>query len=86
MDSNFIPDGVCNDSQNHLLSRKNGETLSVTAIAELKDTAKCNIIVKGQASTDKYQAAIDRWNRNGIKEAVRHFSLWGTEVVLIICV
>lgn len=86
MDSNFISNSACNDSQNHLLSRKNGETLSVTAIAELKDTARCNIAVKGQASADEYQAAIDRWNRNGIKEAVRHFSLWSAEVVIIICV
>ena len=54
MDSNFVSNGAGNDSQNHLLSRKNGETLSATAIAELKDTAKCNIVVKGQASADEY--------------------------------
>jgi hypothetical protein len=86
MDSNFVSNSACNDSQNPLLSRKNGGPLSVTAIAELKDTAKCNIVVKGQASTDEYEAAIDRWNRNGIKEAVRHSSLWSAEVVIIICV
>jgi hypothetical protein len=86
MDSNFVSSGACNDNQNHLFSRKNGETLSATAIAELKDTAKCNIVVKGQTSADEYQAAIDRWNRNCIKEAVRHFLPRSAEVVIVICV
>ena len=95
MDSKFVSNAISNDDHNDSLGRtlhdtqlrrKNGEILSATAIAELKDTVSCNIVVRGQASADEYRAAIDRWNHNGIKEAVRHTSLRSAETVILICV
>ena len=63
---------------------KNGDIIPAAAITELKDTVKGSMVVQGQASASEYLAAIDRWNQNGIKEAVCHPSTSNIEAIISI--
>jgi hypothetical protein len=54
-----------------LLSR-GGQEIPKSIIDELKAGIKCDIVVKGEASAEVYNAAIDRWNKASVKEAVRY--------------
>lgn len=47
-----------------------GEILPESAIKELKSAVKCEVLFKGEASEEAYLAAIDRFNKGGIQEAV----------------
>ena len=50
--------------------RRNGEVLQEQAIKQLKSAVKCEVIIKGEASEGEYLAAVDRWNKGRIEEAV----------------
>jgi hypothetical protein len=52
-----------------LLNRKQ-QLLPESAIQELKAVVKGEVIVRGHAPEDVYRAAIDRWNKAWIQEAV----------------
>lgn len=52
------------------LLRRNGELLPSTAFSELKSVVKGQVVVKGEAPEDIYQAAIHRFNNVVIEEAV----------------
>lgn len=84
MDPHFVANRISNDLSNGSLSSvphdtrpyfKHGDIISAIAITELKDAIKSSMVVQGQASAGEHRAAIDRWNQNGIKEAVRHSSM-----------
>jgi hypothetical protein len=49
---------------------RNGEVLPATAIEELKTSLKCQTLLKGEAPEEIYRAAIDRFNKAIIDEAV----------------
>jgi hypothetical protein len=93
MDSHFVESRVSNDISNGSLSSvpldaqpyfKHGDIISAAAITELKDAIKSSMVVQGQDSAGEYRAAIDRWNQNGIKEAVRHSSMCSTKATISI--
>lgn len=50
--------------------RRNGEVLPEQAIKELKSALKCEVLFKGEALEEAYLAAIDRFNKGRIQEAV----------------
>jgi hypothetical protein len=52
-----------------IVSRK-GEVLSIATIQELKDAVKCKVMLKGEADEELYRAAIDRYNKAWVAEAV----------------
>ena len=52
-----------------IVSRK-GEILPESAIKKLKSMVKCEVLVKGEASEETYLAAIDRFSKGRIQEAV----------------
>jgi FAD/FMN-containing dehydrogenase len=54
-----------------ILDRKQ-QLLPEIAIQELKLSVKGEVIVKGEAPDDVYRAALDRWNKAWIQEAVSH--------------
>jgi hypothetical protein len=56
-------------SQLHIVGR-NGQVLPSEAILQLKDAVKCEVLFKGEASEENYLAAIDRFNKAAIQEAV----------------
>ena len=58
-----------NAQEIHIL-RKNGDILSQGAIKELKSSIKGQVIIKGEGPDDTYRAAIDRFNKACISEAV----------------
>jgi hypothetical protein len=58
-------------AQNIKIVRRNGEALPETAIKELKAAVKGEVLFKGEAEEEVYRAAIDRFNKGGIQEAVR---------------
>jgi hypothetical protein len=58
-------------AQNINIVRRNGEALPETAIKELKAAVKGEVLFKGEAEEEVYRAAIDRFNKGGIQEAVR---------------
>ena len=58
-------------AQNIKIVRRNGEALPETAIKELKVAVKGDVLFKGEAEEEVYRAAIDRFNKGGIQEAVR---------------
>lgn len=58
-------------AQNIKIARRNGEALPETAIKELKAAVKGEVLFKGEAEEEVYRAAIDRFNKGGIQEAVR---------------
>lgn len=53
-----------------ILSRKK-ELLPETAIQELKVAVKGEVLIKGEAPDEAYRAALDRWNKAWIQEAVK---------------
>lgn len=52
-------------------ARVNASTLSKHDLQALKDSVKGQVIIKGEASKEDYEAAIKRWNEVYIAEAVR---------------
>jgi hypothetical protein len=52
-----------------VVNRK-GDILPESAIKELKSAVKCDVLIKGEAGEEAYHAAIDRFNKGGIQEAV----------------
>lgn len=53
----------------HIVCRT-GAVLDEDALARLKASVKGEVVIKGEADEDVYRAAIDRWNKAGIDEAV----------------
>lgn len=49
---------------------RNGEVLSATAVDELKTAFKCETLLRGEAPEETYRAAIERFNKAVIEEAV----------------
>ena len=62
-------------SQGIQIVRRNGEVLPESAIKELKAAVKCEVLFKGETEEEVYRAAIDRFNKGGIQEAVRHLGV-----------
>ncbi len=54
-----------------ILSRKQ-QLLPETAIQELKAAVRGEVIIKGEAPDEVYRAALDRWNKAWIQEAVSY--------------
>jgi hypothetical protein len=52
-----------------IFSRKQ-QPLPDVAIQELKATVHGEVIIKGEAPEEVYRAALDRWNKAWIQEAV----------------
>jgi hypothetical protein len=50
--------------------RGNGEVLPEQAIKQLRTAVKCDVMFKGEADEEAYRAAIDRFNKGKIQEAV----------------
>jgi hypothetical protein len=50
---------------------KSGEKLPESAFAELRSRVKGEVVIKGEAEEDVFRAAIDRYNKASISEAVR---------------
>lgn len=57
-------------AQNIKIVRLNGEVLPEQAIKQLKAAVKCDVMFKGEAEEEAYLAAIDRFNKGRIQEAV----------------
>ena len=57
-------------AQDIKIVRRNGDALPESAIKQLKAAVKCDVLFKGEASEEAYLAAIDRFNKGGIQEAV----------------
>ena len=57
-------------AQDVKIVRRNGEALPESAIKQLKAAVKCDVLFKGEASEELYRAAIDRFNKGAIQEAV----------------
>jgi hypothetical protein len=55
----------------NILNRKQ-QLLPKTAIQELRAAVKGEVILGGEAPDEMYRAAIDRWNKAWIQEAVRY--------------
>lgn len=49
---------------------KSGEKLPESAFADLTTSVKGQVVIKGEAEEDVYRAAIDRYNKAFIAEAV----------------
>jgi hypothetical protein len=49
----------------------NGESPPKTAIKDLKAAVNSEVLLKGEADEEAYRAAIDRWNKGSVKEAVK---------------
>jgi hypothetical protein len=58
-------------AQDIKILRRNGEVLPETAIKALKAAVRGEVLFKGKAEEEAYRAAIDRFNKGGIREAVR---------------
>jgi len=54
-----------------ILSRKQ-QLLPEAAFQELKGAVQGEVIIKGKAPDDVYRAALDRWNKAWIQEAVSY--------------
>jgi hypothetical protein len=54
-----------------ILDRKQ-HLLPESAIQELKAAVKGEVVIKGEASDEVYRAALDRWNKAWIQEAVSY--------------
>lgn len=67
-------------AQDIKIVRKNGEVLPETAIKELKAVVKGEVLLKGEATREVYRAAIDRFNKSRIQEAVRIQTIPGDAV------
>jgi hypothetical protein len=52
-----------------ITSRK-GDLLTQEAVKELKNAVNCGVVIKGEADEERYRAAIDRFNKAWIAEAV----------------
>lgn len=57
-----------------------GETVSQDAIAELKDSLSCEILVRDEAADDVYRKAIQRFNEGYVVESVRNFSFFTSPI------
>jgi hypothetical protein len=44
--------------------------LTQEAVKELKNAVNCGVVIKGEADEERYRAAIDRFNKAWIAEAV----------------
>jgi hypothetical protein len=49
---------------------RNGDVLPESAVKQLKSAVTCEVLLKGEASEEAYLAAIDRFNKGVIQEAV----------------
>jgi len=52
-----------------IMSSVKNEALDRQILLDLKQKLKCELVIKGESSDEKYQSAIDRWNKAYIQEA-----------------
>jgi hypothetical protein len=60
-----------NAQEIQILSR-NKQLLPETAIQEVKGAVQGEVLIRGEAPDEVYRAAIDRWNKAWVQEAVCH--------------
>jgi hypothetical protein len=51
------------------------EAITLEELHHLKQVLACELVIKGEASEEKYNATIDRWNKAYIEKAVGHILL-----------
>jgi hypothetical protein len=51
------------------MSSARNKVLDQRILLDLKQKLKCELVIKGESSDEKYRSAIDRWNKAYIEEA-----------------
>lgn len=57
-----------------ILSKK-GHVIPIASIQEFKGSFDCDVVIKDETSEEIYRAAIDRWNKAFVAEAVSLFTI-----------